>query len=123
MIDLLCCFRKHVHPIRINAEFAKDLEWWFQFFARWNGVSIFLVPGLEPPSDVEVTSDAAGAVGYGAYWRNEWFNGKWPADQNQRSIAFKELFPVVLATHIYGDISGRVTVFYFALITKRLCQF
>ena len=49
MIDLLCCFRKHDHPIRLNAEFAKDLDWRFQFFARWNGVSIFMVPGLEPP--------------------------------------------------------------------------
>ncbi|KAK3749933.1 hypothetical protein QZH41_017383, partial [Actinostola sp. cb2023] len=44
-------------------------------------------------TDLEVTSDAAGAVGYGAYYNGDWFNGRWSPCQLQHSIAYKELFP------------------------------
>jgi len=39
MIDLLCCFRKRDHPIRLNREFHLDLQWWHQFLASWHGVN------------------------------------------------------------------------------------
>ncbi len=42
MINLLCCFRHRDHPIRLNVEFRRDLQWWLSFFAEWNGVSFFL---------------------------------------------------------------------------------
>ena len=28
MINLLSCFRKHDHQVRLNCEFRRDLEWW-----------------------------------------------------------------------------------------------
>ena len=59
MIDLLCCFRKKDHPIRLNREFHLDLLWWHQFLSQWHGVSFWLFPGLLPGADVEVSSDAA----------------------------------------------------------------
>ena len=31
MINLLCCFRKRDHPIRLNGEFHLDLQWWLRF--------------------------------------------------------------------------------------------
>ena len=68
MIDLLCCFRRNDHPIRLNKEFQLDLYWWQQFVRGWNGVSFWLFRGLGPIIDVEVTSDAAGSVGFGAFW-------------------------------------------------------
>ena len=33
---------------------------------------------------------------------NEWFNGRWSPLQLPLSIAYKELFPVVLAAHVWG---------------------
>ena len=41
MIDLLSCFHNDSHPIRLNAEFRKDLAWWVEFFGQWNGISFF----------------------------------------------------------------------------------
>ena len=32
MLDLLSCFRNDSHPIRLNAEFRKDLARWVEFF-------------------------------------------------------------------------------------------
>ena len=102
MIDLLCCFRRNDHPIRLNKEFQLDWYWWQQFVRGWNGVSFWLFRGLGPIIDVEVTSDAAGSVGFGASWGSEWFNGRWIPLQMQFSIAYKELFPIVIAARVWG---------------------
>ncbi|XP_068742958.1 uncharacterized protein [Montipora capricornis] len=102
MIDLLSCFRSRNHPIRLNREFQLDLEWWKKFLNSWHGVSFWLFPGLTPCPDVEVFSDAAGSVGFGAFCGREWFNGRWLACQSDLSIAYKELFPVVIAADLFG---------------------
>ena len=101
MIDLLCCFRAHDHPIR--SEFQLDVQWWHEFLASWHGVSFWLFPGMSAPTDVEVTSDAAGSLGFGAYFNTEWFSGAWAPSQADQSIAYKELFPVVVASHVWGS--------------------
>ncbi|KAK3745292.1 hypothetical protein QZH41_013949 [Actinostola sp. cb2023] len=63
-------------------------------------------------TDLEVTSDAAGAVGYGAYYNGDWFNGRWSPCQLQYSIAYKELFPVVIAAHVWGHTWARQHVLF-----------
>lgn len=65
-IDLLCCFRNKDHPVRFNQEFRCDLQWWQQFFS-WHGAGFWLYPGMAAATDLEVTSDAAGVTGFGAY--------------------------------------------------------
>ena len=75
MIDLLCCFRRRDHPIRLNHEFKLDLQWWQQFLSSWHGVGFWLFPGMSAATDLEVTSDAAGSVGFGAYSQGQWFFG------------------------------------------------
>lgn len=102
MIDLLNCFRSKDHPIRLNREFHLDLLWWHTFLAEWHGVRFWLFPGLTPSTDLEVTSDAAGALGYGAFYGQDWFNGLWSVPQRDLSIAYKELFPVVIAASLWG---------------------
>ena len=103
MIDLLSCFRNNDSPpICLNVEFRKDLAWWIEFFGQWNGISFFFFPTLEPLPDFSVSSDASGAIGYGASLDNEWFNGRWSTLQLPLSIVYKELFPVVLAAHVRG---------------------
>ena len=102
MIDLLCWFRKRDHPICLNKEFHLDLCWWHQFLFQWHGVSFRLFPGLSPEADEEVSSDAAGSLGYGAFLKDCWFAGPWAPSQQQQSIAYKELFPVVITAHVWG---------------------
>ena len=103
MLDLLCCFRTRDHPIRLSSEFRLDLQWWHDFLTSWHGVSLWLFPGMSAPTDVEVTSDAAGSLGFGAFYNNEWFSGAWVPSQADQSIAYKELFPVVVASHVWGS--------------------
>jgi len=69
----------------------------------WHGVSFWLFPGLLPEADVEVSSNVAGSIGYGAYMKGHGFAGSWaPSQQPQSIIAYKELFPIVLAAHVWG---------------------
>ena len=65
--------------------------------------SVFsLYPGLSPAVDLEVASNAAGSLGFGAYFKGFWFAGPWAVSQQQQYIAYKELLPVVVAAHVWG---------------------
>ena len=91
------------HPIHLSSEFWLDLQRWHDFLTSWHGVSLWLFPGMSAPTDVEVTSDAAGSLGLGAFYNNEWFSGAWVPSQADQSITYKELFPVVVASHVWGS--------------------
>ena len=104
MIDLLGCFRKKDHPIRLNKEFHRDLQWGHQFLVDWHGVNFWLFPGNTPTAGVEVSSDAAGSLGFGAYLEGMWFTGSWMPSQREQSIAYRELLPVVVSAHVWGHL-------------------
>ena len=63
---------------------------------------LLALPGLSAAPDLEVISDAAGSLGFGAYFKGEWFSGAWAPCQSKQSIAYKELFPVIIASHVWG---------------------
>ena len=65
MIDLLCAFRLDDHPIRLNQEFRRDL------FQTWDGPSFFCMPMWAPIPEFQVSSDAAGSLGYGAIFNTQ----------------------------------------------------
>ena len=97
MINLLLAFRRDDHPIRRNQEFHLDLSWWHEFFISWDGLSFLLSPTWATIPYFSVSSDAAGAIGYGAISGHDWFVGKWSIAQQPLSIANQEFFPVVVA--------------------------
>ena len=103
MINLLRNFRRDDHPIRVSAEFKKDLRWWLQYLASWNGVCFWVLPGLSPPTDLEMSSDASVSLGFGAVFGSHWLHGKWPPALQSSSIEYKELFPIVVAAHVWGS--------------------
>ena len=110
MINLLCAFRRDDHPIRLNQEFRRDLTWWRELFRTWDGLSFFCMPTWAPLPDFQVSSDASGSLGYGAIFKSHWFCGAWSVGQRSSSIAYKELFPIVVAASLWGSqwVSRRV---------------
>ena len=112
MINLLQCFRKRDHPIRLNSEFHLDLQRWLQFLSSWHGVYFWLFPGMAASPDLQVTSDTSGSLGFGAYFNGEWFSSSWVSSQMSHSIAYKELFPVVIAAHVWGPQFARRHVLF-----------
>ena len=104
MIDLLHAIH-HPHnsttPIRLNRGFRSDLAWWHQFVQQWNGVS-FLSPPSHLPS-LEMTSDASGSWGCGAWHNSSWFQLGWDERAHPLSIAEKELIPIILGCATWGN--------------------
>ncbi len=68
---------KHSWFIRLNRECKLDIEWWRSFLPSWDGVYFFNA--------------------------GEWFNGSWSAAQQFLNIAYKELFPIVIACNVWGS--------------------
>ena len=99
MLDLLHSVPRGNGYIRLNAGFRSDLAWWRSFAPQWNGTSF-----LPPPADLprrEMTSDASGSWGCGAWHGNAWFQVQWDSRAHGLSIAEKELIPIVLACMRY----------------------
>ena len=71
MINLLCTFRRDDNPIRLNQEFHRDLTWWRKLFQSWDGLSFFLMRAWAPLPDFQVSSDAAGSLGFGAIFNSQ----------------------------------------------------
>ena len=118
MIDLLRCFRRRDHPMHLNKEFELYLQWWHQFLLPCHGVTFWLFPGLSPTVDLEVTSNAEGAGGYGAYYQTQWFNGLWPANKSPSQSHTRSCFPWLLQCRFGGWNGSRST--FSSVSTKKL---
>ena len=72
---------------------------------------------MPPKADVAVPLDAAGSLGYGMFLKGFWFAGSRVPSQQQQSIAYKELFPAEIASHVFGATTGIESIYSFALTT------
>ena len=89
------------HYIHLTAGARADLLWWKTFLQSWNGRAFF--PHHHPTAAIEVTSDASGSYGCGAFSQDHgWFQLEWPHTWDTAHIAAKELVPIVVAAAIWG---------------------
>ena len=81
-----------------------DLAIWEQFLQDFNGRSFMLEKNWVDSASLHLYTDAAGSVGFGACFQNHWVYGHWPEHWKVTSpdITFKELFPIVLAVHLWA---------------------
>ena len=83
------------HRMRLSTACRLDLRWWKHFLQSWNGRSFFLEPWYTLASDLQVQTDAAASVGFGAICGGEWFHGLLVEP------------PIPLLHYVHGTISGR----------------
>ena len=103
MLDLLHSVHRPPNspvPLRLNQGFRADLAWWRLFLERWNGVSFLLPPAHLP--QVEMTTDASGSWGCGAWHKQSWFQVQWGQGSHTMTIAEKELIPIILGCAAWG---------------------
>ena len=109
IINLTRGVRHPGHFVSLNQEFRKDILMWQIFLDHWNGVSLFLPPFTEPSPQIHLFTDAAGSLGYGGFFNNLWFQGKWhPFHQLNPatgiSIQWQELYPIYLACMLWAPL-------------------
>ena len=95
------------HYVHLTRECRDDLLMWHKFLIQWNGVSMFHEPFFTSSSDLQLYTDAASTVGFGGYYKFQWFYSIWPMDlpdipDMNLSMAFRELYPIVIAAVLWG---------------------
>ena len=88
------------HHIRLNRQSQADNQWWRVFAYHWNGIALFPLP-FKP--GFEVTSNAPGHWGCGAWSGPDWLQFQWPKEAKDCHITFKELVAILLACAVWGD--------------------
>ncbi|XP_053143522.1 uncharacterized protein LOC128341261 [Hemicordylus capensis] len=104
--DLTMGLRAPHHRVRVTEGVRADLSLWESFLAGYNGVTFWRQEQLLE-ADLQVHSDAAGGAGFGLYFRGRWCAAPWPRDWFERGVTrdltFLELFPIVVAVHIWAE--------------------
>lgn len=77
--------------ILLTKAFQKDLSWWRWTLNSWSGTSC-----IPTDKDVHVFCDAS-SPGFGAWWLEEWFAGRWSSQTVKRHINWKELATIKMA--------------------------
>lgn len=90
--------------IRLDKEAKKDLQTWYKFIQQFNGKSMFISDRLVSSIALHLYTDAAKSLGYGAIYGSSWLYGLFPREWQSLNITFLELYPIVLAVHIWGHL-------------------
>lgn len=109
LIKLSTTVKELHHHVRLNSECRKDITMWLIFLSNWNGITIFYNRDVITTNTLQLYTDASGTIGYGGYFKGQWFAQPWPpslkdvtSNSDEISIAFKELYPIVVACMLWG---------------------
>ncbi len=95
------------HPyfsVKLSAGVRADLKMWLHLIKSYNVVTI--MPPLDWSEDtvLHLYTDASGTIGYGLVLGSHFALGCWPESWKQHHITLLELFPILLAFKLFGDI-------------------
>ena len=82
--------------VRISLSAQVDIEWWFQYSASWNGVSIMTEVSKCTPA-VTLTSDTPGLWGCRAFTGKDWLG------RSHSNPTYHKLAPIVIAAAVWGS--------------------
>ena len=102
MIDAAHKTKQLDHWVHLTAEFMSDLAWWHCFLDYWNGRGMMQSVSANWSPNCCFFTDASGGWGCGACWENLWIQCQWNGAWNDKSIAAKELLPILLAAATWG---------------------
>ena len=93
--------------VHLSSECRQDLHMWMEFLTNWNGISLFYENEFTSSFDIHLHTDAASTAGFALVYKTHWMSEKWPSKMpsipdNLSSMAFMELYPIVVAAYIFG---------------------
>lgn len=82
------------------------MEVWHRFLGEYNGRSLWM-EAMVSVRELDLFTDAAGSVGFGAIFKRKWCAGRWHSSWEEAkllgNLALLELFPIVLALELWGS--------------------
>ena len=87
------------------------------FLSQWNGAAFFLPTAWTDSHSLELYTDASGTLVFGGIFGHRWFQGRWQThqqlDQPGISIAWQDLFAIVVACNMWGDAFANKLITFF----------
>ena len=113
LIALSTKAKKLHHRIQLNLDCRLDLDMWLLFLKEWNGVSFFINDNITEAADMELYTDAT-QKSFAGFYKNQWFQGDFPLEvmDEQTSMAFFELYPIVMACVVWGHNWNRKRILF-----------
>ena len=103
LIDLTKGVKSAHYFVRLTKWVKAELSMWQSFLDDFNGRSFFLSDIWLDSFSLNLYTDAAASLGYGAVFGNEWCFGAWPDNWKQLNITILEFYPIVLSVLLWGD--------------------
>ena len=98
------------HHVTMNREARRNITWWLQFLPTWNGRA---KPHWTKSPDLELFTVASRSLGYGIFCMGHWISKPWPPQLQDRSIQWKELYPIAITCLLWGQQwSGKKLLFH-----------
>ena len=97
----------------ISSETKKDLEWWFHFLPKFNGISTMNLEEWSIPDEI-LASDSC-LVGCGAFLNGRFFHTQFPEFVKKQTLHINalELLTVVVTLKVWGQlIKGKKMIIY-----------
>ena len=113
LIDLTKGITAAHYYIRLTKSVKADLSLWQTFMLGFNGRSFFLNDVWQDSLTLNLYTDAAASLGYGAVFGNEWCFGAWPENWKQLNITILEFYPIVLSVLLWGDRMSNQRITFF----------
>lgn len=100
--------RELYHRVTLTKTCKADLHMWEYLLKHWNGISLFVDDEPVSADSLHLYTDASGTIGFGGYYQGQWFASPWskvslPVLEKRISIAFQELFPIVVSALLWGQ--------------------
>ena len=102
LIELTIGTSQAHHHIRLNKSAREDLRTWDSFLQEFNRKAFFMDRMWQSSTSLHLYTDAAQSKGYGGVFQDRWFWGVWPENWKLHEITLLELYPILVAVHIWG---------------------
>ena len=90
------------HHVTLNREAKVGLNWWIAILPTWPGTSLLLQSHWSLATDMELATDVSN-LGYWAFWAGRWwFSLLWPPALHHQSIAWREMYAIIIACTTWG---------------------
>ena len=113
LIDLTKGVRSATHFIRLRNWVKGDLSLWKSFLDDFNGRSMFLNDKWHDSRTLNLYTDAAGSLGFGAIFGPYWCYGAWPEHWKGFNITILEFSPIALSVLLWGDLMKNQRIIFF----------
>ena len=102
LIDLTIGLSKPYHHKKVTAQVRQDLLLWKKFLLGHNRKTFFLDFHFLSQQTLQFYTDSSSTIGFGGFFGNRWFSGKWPKGSEKYNIALLELYPICVAIKLWG---------------------